>query len=69
MWEDVPNIKAVDTLVDVAFGNGLFVGVGLHSLRIISRDGMTWEEIHRARRDAVEAGRVAEAMGNPWSVS
>ena len=63
-WTDVPGTKAVDTLIDVAFGGkaagdpnappadqpaaggtgGLFVGVGLHGLRLTSRDGKTWSE-------------------------
>jgi hypothetical protein len=29
-WTDAPETKAIDTLVDVAFGGGVFVGVGLH---------------------------------------
>ena len=33
---------AKNTLVDVAFGKGLFVGVGLHSLRMSSTDGIKW---------------------------
>ena len=32
-------MKAIDTLVDVAFGNGVFVGVGLHGLRMVTTDG------------------------------
>lgn len=43
-WTDVPNVKAVDTLIDVAFGNGVFVGVGLHGLRTSTRDGVTWSD-------------------------
>ncbi len=43
-WSDVPNAKAVDTLIDVAFGNGVFVGVGLHGLRTSTRDGVTWSD-------------------------
>ncbi len=43
-WTDVPNTKAVDTLIDVAFGNGVFVGVGLHGSRTSTRDGVTWSE-------------------------
>jgi hypothetical protein len=41
-WKDVPNTKAVDTLIDVAFGKNLFVGVGLHGLRMTTEDGLTW---------------------------
>jgi hypothetical protein len=40
----VPNTKAVDTLIDVAFGNGVFAGVGLNSLRMTTRDGKTWTD-------------------------
>ncbi len=43
-WEDVPEVKAVDTLIDVAYGNGTFVGVGLHGLRMTTKDGVTWSE-------------------------
>jgi hypothetical protein len=28
--------------VDVAFGGGVFVGVGLHGLRMSTRDGLKW---------------------------
>jgi hypothetical protein len=41
-WTDVPNVKAIDTLIDVAFGNGVFVGVGLHGLRMSTTDGIDW---------------------------
>jgi hypothetical protein len=47
-WKDLAGAKAIDTLVDVAFGQvnggGLFVGVGLHGLRRVSTDGATWSE-------------------------
>jgi hypothetical protein len=36
-------VKAIDTLVDVAFGGGVFVGVGLHGLRMSTVDGLKWE--------------------------
>src|SRR5262249_18715427 len=39
----------IDTLVDVAFGNGIFVGVGLHSLRMSTTDGLTWSEPQRGK--------------------
>jgi len=49
-WKDAPAVKAIDTLVDVAFGvpagsadkKGVFVGVGLHGLRMLSADGVAW---------------------------
>jgi hypothetical protein len=30
--------------VDVAFGNGVFVGVGLHGLRMLTTDGVKWTD-------------------------
>jgi hypothetical protein len=45
-WAEVQGTKAVDTLIDVAFGEpkgaGMFMGVGLHGLRIASLDGVNW---------------------------
>ncbi len=41
-WADAPETKATDTLVDVAFGNAVFVGVGLHGLRTSTADGVKW---------------------------
>ncbi|MEP6756259.1 MAG: hypothetical protein ABJA67_12215 [Chthonomonadales bacterium] len=43
-WKDVVGTTAKETLVDVAFGNGIFVGVGLNSLRMRTKDGMTWSD-------------------------
>lgn len=43
-WEAVAEAKARDTLIDVAFGNGVFVGGGLHGLRMRSEDGLTWTD-------------------------
>jgi hypothetical protein len=48
-WTDVPKAKAIDTMIDVAYGKpaggqGLFVGVGLHGLRMSTRDGTNWSE-------------------------
>ena len=43
-WKDAPDVKAIDTLVDVAFGKGVFVGVGLHGLRMTSEDGLRWTD-------------------------
>jgi hypothetical protein len=37
-------VKAIDTLVDVAFGHGVFVGVGLHGLRMVTTDGVKWTD-------------------------
>ncbi|TVP96777.1 MAG: hypothetical protein EA381_16625 [Planctomycetaceae bacterium] len=44
MFQAVPDAAARDTLIDIAFGNGVFVGGGLHGLRIRSEDGLKWEE-------------------------
>ncbi|MCX7666270.1 MAG: hypothetical protein N2112_12060 [Gemmataceae bacterium] len=41
-WVDVPETKAIDTLIDVTYGQGVFVGVGLHGLRMLTVDGKTW---------------------------
>ena len=41
-WKDAPDVKAIDTLVDVGYGKGLFVGVGLNGLRMTSEDGLKW---------------------------
>lgn len=43
-WEDVPGVKAIDTMIDVTYGNGVFVGVGLHGLRRWSQDGEDWSD-------------------------
>jgi hypothetical protein len=43
-WEAVSDAKARDTLIDVAFGNGVFVGGGLHGLRMRSDDGLNWTD-------------------------
>lgn len=43
-WEAVPKAKATDTLIDIAFGNGVFVGGGLHALRMRSEDGLIWTD-------------------------
>ncbi len=43
-WDAVPEAKARDTLIDVAFGNGVFVGGGLHALRMRSEDGLNWTD-------------------------
>jgi len=47
-WEDAAGTKAIDTLIDIAYGGpekqGIFVGVGLHGLRMTSVDGLKWSE-------------------------
>ncbi|MCM8528534.1 MAG: hypothetical protein NE327_18570, partial [Lentisphaeraceae bacterium] len=41
-WQDAEGIKAVDTLIDVTYGNGVYVGGGLHGMRMMSKDGIKW---------------------------
>ncbi len=48
-WDDVPDTRPIDTMIDVTFGNGLFVGVGLHGLRRWSADGKKWSEPERGK--------------------
>ncbi|HET6249127.1 MAG TPA: hypothetical protein VFE47_15645 [Tepidisphaeraceae bacterium] len=43
-WKNAPDIKAVDSLIDIAFGNGVFAGGGMHGLRMRSTDGLTWTD-------------------------
>lgn len=43
-WEDVPDVKPLETLIDVAYGGGVFVGVGLHGLRWRTADGLKWTD-------------------------
>jgi hypothetical protein len=40
----VPKALAKDTLIDIAYGNGIFVGGGLHGLRMRSKDGLEWTD-------------------------
>jgi hypothetical protein len=43
-FQAVPKASAKDTLIDLAFGNGVFVGGGLHALRMRSKDGLEWTD-------------------------
>jgi len=43
-FQAVPKASAKDTLIDIAFGNGVFVGGGLHGLRMRSKDGLEWTD-------------------------
>jgi len=43
-FQAVPKALAKDTLIDIAFGNGVFVGSGLHGLRMRSADGLEWTD-------------------------
>jgi len=45
LFEAVLGVPAKETLVDIAFGNGVFVGGGMHGLRMRSVDGFTWTDI------------------------
>ena len=53
----LPGIPARDTLVDITFGNGVFVGAGMHGLRMRSEDGITWTD-----RTVGEEGEHINAM-------
>ena len=39
-----PGAKAADSLIDVAYGNGVFAGGGMHGLRMRSTDGLNWTD-------------------------
>ena len=56
-WTAMPDPKAKDTLIDIAFGNGAFVGGGMHGLRMRSEDGLTWTD-----RTEGEEGEHINAM-------
>lgn len=43
-WTALKDVKAIDTLIDLEYGNGVFVGSGLHALRMSSQDGIEWTE-------------------------
>lgn len=43
-WDDVPDVRPLETLIDVAHGRGVFVGVGLHGLRWRTADGLKWTD-------------------------
>jgi hypothetical protein len=43
-FQAVPKASAKDTLIDITFGNGVFVGSGLHALRMRSKDGLDWTD-------------------------
>lgn len=51
-WKDAAGNQPVNTLVDIAFGKtpsgrSVFVGVGLHGLRMMTEDGLTWSKPER----------------------
>lgn len=50
-WTDVPKPDAAESLIDLAFGRGVFAGVGLNGLCMSSEDGLAW-----TRRFAGEEG-------------
>jgi hypothetical protein len=43
-WTFSPMAKPSNALIDVAFGNGVFVAGGMHGLRMRSTDGLTWTD-------------------------
>ena len=43
-WTNMPDAKPVNTMIDVAHGNGVFVGGGMHALRMRSTDGLAWTD-------------------------
>jgi len=43
-FQAVPKASAKDTFIDIAYGNGYFVGGGLHGLRMRSPDGLEWTD-------------------------
>ena len=43
-WTFAPHTKPADALIDITFGNGMFVAGGLHGLRMRSQDGLTWTD-------------------------
>lgn len=42
-WQDAEPLAELDTFIDIRYGAGLFVGSGLHGLRMFSRDALKWE--------------------------
>lgn len=43
-WTFAPKTKPADALIDVTYGNGVFVAGGMHGLRMRSVDGLTWTD-------------------------
>ena len=41
-WELAPDPDPRNTLLSIEFANGVFVGGGMHGLRLRSEDGLTW---------------------------
>ena len=57
LFEIAQGTLAADTLIDIAFGNGVFVGGGMHGLCMRSEDGLTWTD-----RATGEEGEHINAM-------
>jgi len=57
LFEIAPGTLATNTFIDVAFGNGVFVGGGMHGLCMRSEDGLTWTD-----RTTGEEGEHINAM-------
>ena len=56
-WSAVSKPLPKDTLIDIAYGNGVFVGGGMHGLCMRSVDGLTWTD-----RTVGEEGEHINAM-------
>lgn len=48
-WSDFTDIPGRDILRRLAWGNGLWVGVGDRGRRAVSKDGRTWEDVPKVR--------------------
>ena len=57
LFDIAPSAVAKNTLIDVAFGNGFFVGGGMHGLCMRSEDGLAWTD-----RTTGEEGEHINAM-------
>ena len=62
-WSDVVQPKNRRLLRRVAFGAGLFVGVGEFGRRTVSKDGLTWEDAPEAN-DTFKETLTHVAFGN-----
>jgi len=56
-WQDSEELQGQDTFVSVAYANGVYVGGGLHGLRMSSSDGLRWEH-----REVGEEGQHINSM-------
>lgn len=42
-WQESEPLPELDTFISIQAGNGVYVGGGLHGLRMTSQDGIKWE--------------------------